>query len=333
MKRLLDLLKNPRGAWLIVAWLLGIGAAAASIAVVVLGAEGGWVYAVYLAAAVLLAYAIYALVRFVPRATAAVSSFVKKYPLLGKWLGTYEARTLLFAACSFVINVGYVVLNIVMAALMSSIWYAALAAYYFALGALRYAVLFGTRKAKKNAQTERGLAAEKLRIYRNCGIALLIIEGVFMFAVAQFVLSGGGSIAELAAQNMRTYTMITMISSAAFTFYKMTLSIVNLVKVHKMTLSIVNLVKVHKMTDPELWALRNINLAAALVSLLALQTTMTLFLSQPLTREMSVFNGIVGLVVVLIVAGLGIVMIIRANKKKKLLAAQEPPRAGSERKE
>lgn len=320
MKRLLDLLKNPRSAWLIVAWLLGIGAAAASIAVVVLGAEGGWVYAVYLAAAVLLAYAIYALVRFVPRATAAVSSFVKKYPLLGKWMGTYEARTLLFAACSFVINVGYVVLNIVMAALMSSIWYAALAAYYFALGALRYAVLFGTRKAKKNAQTERGLAAEKLRIYRNCGIALLIIEGVFMFAVAQFVLSGGGSIAELAAQNMRTYTMITMISSAAFTFYKM-------------TLSIVNLVKVHKMTDPELWALRNINLAAALVSLLALQTTMTLFLSQPLTREMSVFNGIVGLVVVLIVAGLGIVMIIRANKKKKLLAAQEPPRAGSERKE
>ena len=319
MKRLLDLLKNPRGAWLIVAWLLGIGAAAASIAVVVLGAEGGWVYAVYLAA-VLLAYAIYALVRFVPRATAAVSSFVKKYPLLGKWMGTYEARTLLFAACSFVINVGYVVLNIVMAALMSSIWYAALAAYYFALGALRYAVLFGTRKAKKNAQTERGLAAEKLRIYRNCRIALLIIEGVFMFAVAQFVLSGGGSIAELAAQNMRTYTMITMISSAAFTFYKM-------------TLSIVNLVKVHKMTDPELWALRNINLAAALVSLLALQTTMTLFLSQPLTREMSVFNGIVGLVVVLIVAGLGIVMIIRANKKKKLLAAQEPPRAGSERKE
>lgn len=320
MKRLLDLLKNPRGAWLIVAWLLGIGAAAASIAVVVLGAEGGWVYAVYLAAAVLLAYAIYALVRFVPRATAAVSSFVKKYPLLGKWMGTYEARTLLFAACSFVINVGYVVLNIVMAALMSSIWYAALAAYYFALGALRYAVLFGTRKAKKNAQTERGLAAEKRRIYRNCGIALLIIEGVFMFAVAQFVLSGGGNIAELAAQNMRTYTMITMISSAAFTFYKM-------------TLSIVNLVKVHKMTDPELWALRNINLAAALVSLLALQTTMTLFLSQPLTREMSVFNGIVGLVVVLIVAGLGIVMIIRANKKKKLLAAQEPPRAGSERKE
>lgn len=320
MKRLLDLLKNPRGAWLIVAWLLGIGAAAASIAVVVLEAEGGWVYAVYLAAAVLLAYAIYALVRFVPRATAAVSSFVKKHPLLGKWMGTYEARTLLFAACSFVINVGYVVLNIVMAALMSSIWYAALAAYYFALGALRYAVLFGARKAKKNAQTERGLAAEKLRIYRNCGIALLIIEGVFMFAVAQFVLSGGGSIAELAAQNMRTYTMITMISSAAFTFYKM-------------TLSIVNLVKVHKMTDPELWALRNINLAAALVSLLALQTTMTLFLSQPLTREMSVFNGIVGLVVVLIVAGLGIVMIIRANKKKKLLAAQEPPRAGSERKE
>lgn len=320
MKRLLDLLKNPRGAWLIVAWLLGIGTVAASIAVVVLGAEGGWVYAVYLAAAVLLAYAIYALVRFVPRATAAVSSFVKKYPLLGKWMGTYEARTLLFAACSFVINVGYVVLNIVMAALMSSIWYAALAAYYFALGALRYAVLFGTRKAKKNAQTERGLAAEKLRIYRNCGIALLIIEGVFMFAVAQFVLSGGGSIAELAAQNMRTYTMITMISSAAFTFYKM-------------TLSIVNLVKVQKMTDPELWALRNINLAAALVSLLALQTTMTLFLSQPLTREMSVFNGIVGLVVVLIVAGLGIVMIIRANKKKKLLAAQEPPRAGSERKE
>lgn len=62
MKELLERFKQPRGAWLIVAWLLGLGGAACSIAVVALEAEGWWVYLVYTLAALFLAYAIYALV-------------------------------------------------------------------------------------------------------------------------------------------------------------------------------------------------------------------------------------------------------------------------------
>ena len=46
MRKLLDLMKNPRGVFLIVAWILGLGGAAASVAVVALVAEGGWVYVV-----------------------------------------------------------------------------------------------------------------------------------------------------------------------------------------------------------------------------------------------------------------------------------------------
>lgn len=309
MRKLLDLMKNPRGVFLIVAWILGLGGAAASVAVVALEAEGGWVYLVYALAAIFLAYAIYALVKFVPRATSALSAFGKKHPLLGKWLGSYERRTLLFSGLSFVINVGHVVLNLVIAVLTSSLWYGALAAYYFALSVLRYVVLGGTRGALKKSSDERTRTTAKLRIYRNCGIALLVLVGLFMLAVAQFVVTSGGRLEDFALPNLRTYTMITLISSAAFTFYKV-------------SFAIYNVVKVHKMTDPTLWSLRNINLTAALVSLVALQTTMTLFLEQPLSQDMRIMNAVTASAVCLFVAGLGIVMIVRADKKKKALAAE-----------
>ncbi len=311
MKELLERFKQPRGAWLIVAWLLGLGGAACSIAVVALESEGWWVYLVYTLAALFLAYAIYALVKFVPRASGAIAALGKKYPALGKWLGTYEHRTLLFSACSFIVNVGYVVLNLVIAVLTASLWYGALAAYYFALGALRYDVLGGTRVAKKRIKDERSLTAEKLRIYRNCGIALLILEGLFMLAMVQFLLSSGGRLEEIAMQNLHTYTMITMIASAAYTFYKV-------------AFAIYNVVKVHKMDDPELWALRNINLTAALVSLIALQTTMTLFLEQTLSSAMRILNGIAGTAVGLFVAGLAVVMIVRANGKLRQIRIDVP---------
>lgn len=130
-----------------------------------------------------------------------------------------------------------------------------------------------------------------------------------MLAVVQFVVTSGGRLEDFALPNLRTYTMITLISSAAFTFYKV-------------SFAIYNVVKVHKMTDPTLWSLRNINLTAALVSLVALQTTMTLFLEQPLSQDMRIMNAVTASAVCLFVAGLGIVMIVRADKKKKALAAE-----------
>ena len=155
MKELLERFKQPRGAWLIVAWLLGLGGAACSIAVVALEAEGWWVYLVYTLAALFLAYAIYALVKFVPRASGSIAALGKKYPALGKWLGTYEHRTLLFSACSFVVNVGYVVLNLVIAVLTASLWYGALAAY--------------TEAARAETESEMGYGAPLVYAYFVAG--------------------------------------------------------------------------------------------------------------------------------------------------------------------
>ena len=132
-----------------------------------------------------------------------------------------------------------------------------------------------------------------------------------MLAMVQFLLSSGGRLEEIAMQNLHTYTMITMIASAAYTFYKV-------------AFAIYNVVKVHKMDDPELWALRNINLTAALVSLIALQTTMTLFLEQTLSSAMRILNGIAGTAVGLFVAGLAVVMIVRANGKLRQIRIDVP---------
>lgn len=49
---------------------------------------------------------------------------------------------------------------------------------------------------------------------------------------------------------------------------------------------------------------------------------MTLFLEQPLSQDMRIMNAVTASAVCLFVAGLGIVMIVRADKKKKALAAE-----------
>lgn len=320
MKKLLAFVKNPHGGWLIVIWILGIAGCAASITLVSLSISEVWAYAVYALSALFFGYAVYALVRFLPRAKSVAVPYVKKcvrkYPVLGTLFGDYKNRTLLFSTLSFVMNVGYVALNIVMAVMVSFAWYGALAAYYFVLGALRYNVLGGVRRAKKRAQDERALVQKKLKIYKNCGIALLISEGLLAFGITNFFMTSGIAPEEIALHSFRAYTLITMIASAAYTFYKV-------------CFAVYNFIKVKKMADPEIWALRNINLAAALVSLLALQVAMTSFFEPTLSTAMQVFHSLTVVAVGVMVTGMGISMIVNGNKKIAKLRAQ----TGSEKEE
>ena len=197
---------------------------------------------------------------------------------------------------SFALNIAYAVCNGVLGIVSLSVWYGALAAYYVFLSAIRCGALLRWQNAKKRcggAPPE----AERWKIYRMCGLLLIILELALTAAVTEMVLS----------ENPSAHTEITAIASAAYAFYKI-------------TLAIYNMIKARRLRDPLLQSFRNINLTDALVSLLALQTTMTAVFSDGTDLSMRALNAVTGFTVCAVTVGMGVWMIVRTNKPLKKLA-------------
>ena len=189
----------------------------------------------------------------------------------------------------------FALFNGVLGIVASSVWYGIFAVYYIALSALRGGILFAYYKAKKRAQSEDALAVCKIKIYRLCGIALLVLELALAAAVSVMVVG----------DNPVKYSQIMAIAAAAYTFYKV-------------ILAIVNAAKVRRMHDFVLQSLRNINLTDALVSLLSLQITMiSVFDGGDGLARMNGITGIAVTVITLIIAVVSITQAARRLKEKE----------------
>ena len=125
-------------------------------------------------------------------------------------------------------------------------WFFSLGAYYICLGAMRF---FLVRHTKKYAPGER-LQAELVK-YRACGWVFLLMN-LTLSLITFFMVYWN-----------RTFEhhMITAITMAAYTFTAL-------------TTAIVNVVKYRKYNSPVFSASKAIRLAAALVSMLTLESTM-----------------------------------------------------------
>jgi hypothetical protein len=104
----------------------------------------------------------------------------------------------------------------------------------------------------------------------------------------------------------KSHTTIIMISIAAYTFYKV-------------IIAIINLVKARKSQDITLYTIRNINIAEALVSLLNLQMTMYQSFNTEEENNILIMNIITSCVVGLLISFFGIRMIIVSVKHLKRL--------------
>ena len=171
-------------------------------------------------------------------------------------------------------------------------WYGALAGYYFLLSLLRGGVLLCGRSAKKRAGDDgEKLLACKWRIFRLCGAALLVLEFALAVFVTQTVLFGRPLVPSL----------VMSIASAAYTFYRV-------------IISVVQVFRVRRMGDPLLQSLRNINLSNALVSLFVLQISLVAA-NGGADESMRVMNIVTGFAVCALTIALGAYMIIRASTK------------------
>ena len=204
-----------------------------------------------------------------------------KYPNLARVLGDDGNRTAILLVLSLVANLLFVIYNGVLAVVYKASWNIVLGGYYMMLLLSRIGLLFGfgnTKRKEENAEYHGALT------YLTGGIVLFILHTPLVILVT------------LLKDNSFHYAGLLVYVYAVYAFYKIISAIVNLVKSYRRKYGL------------ELQAMRNINLADALVSILALQTAMLSSFG-----DLPYANIITGSVICGIVMIGSIFMIIRAS--------------------
>ena len=289
-KKLLAFFRKPP-LWFFALWAVcAAGLIAGAVWAVTAQIPAPAAASLYFFAALFLGYSVYGAARLLPAAKRAARARLKQNRFTAPLLGDYGFRTAVFAVCSALIDTAYMIVNGVTAVRYRSAWYATMAGYHLALGLVRLSVLLLARRAKRRCPPD-ALPREKLKIYLICGIAVLGSD-----------LALGGAVTFMVLSPAQTRTgLILAIATAAYTFYKL-------------TLAIVNLVRARRYRDPVVQCFRNLNMIEALVSLLALQITL---LAATGGETPLGLNGITGGAVCLAAVAVGILMIASAARRIK----------------
>ncbi|MFT4005662.1 MAG: hypothetical protein QM683_08485 [Lacrimispora sp.] len=207
----------------------------------------------------------------------------------------YRFRTVLSAFFSFLINLFYAVSNGIIGILNHSAWFGTLAAYYIFLSVMRFTTVWYERKISKlNEDKKRKI--QELTVYRHCGILLILIT----------IALGGAVLLLLDQKGGKSYPGTLIFAVAAYTFYKI-------------ILSVINMVKTKRMKSPLLATIRNIGYADALVSILSLQTAMLVSFKEGGELDPQMMNGLTGVGVCMMILFIGIYMTYTSIRKKRIL--------------
>ena len=252
-------------------------------------------YILFGIAGVSLTYSVYLIIPLFPKMKTGIISFLESREFTRLILRNFGFRTVIFAIGSFIMSLLFSGFNAYMGIVNRSIWYGALAAFYIALAFIRGGILgYHKSKVSKKIQKQNDEYL-KAKVYRNSGIITLILNVALSVEIGQMIFSDAHF----------TYIGWTVFAYAAYAFFKI-------------SVSIVALIRAHKQDDLTVRAIRNINFVDALVSILALQTALLTMFSEG-EINISLFNTFTGIVVSLLSVGIGIYMIVSANKKIKEL--------------
>ena len=221
------------------------------------------------------------------------SRWMGQLPFVGRYLADLPFKLKISLYLSFAINLVYAGVNAFSGIYYGSPWFGSLAAYYIFLSVMRLLLI---RYAHRHGFGENK-AAEWKR-YLACGIILM----------AMHIALAGVVILVLRQNRSFDYAGFLIYVMAMYAFYST-------------VMAIVNLVRYRKYHSPVMSAARTVNLVAALVSMLSLETAMlTQFdpgsISSSFSRMMIGSTG--GAVCVAVVA-MGIFMIIRSAMQLKKL--------------
>lgn len=287
LKNIWNIIKTPHGIWLALFYMFFALITAGTLVLVILVQKQTILhYLLYVLATLALTYFVYTMVIFAPKIKNNTIRFLQSNKFTNKVLDDYGYRTVVFAMISFIINIAYISLILVMAIMSKTAWYFTITAYYIVLAFMKGNVFYSKRKY--------GTEVKQARALRFSGIMFVIMTIVF----------SGVIVLIYKANHYFEYAGILIYAVAAFTFYKL-------------TLAILNIFKARKQDDLYIENIRNINLASALISIIMLQVAM--FQAFSPEHNLGFANALTGAGVSVIILVLGVLMVIKSNKRLNAL--------------
>lgn len=286
-KNIWNKIKTPYGIGLALFYVFFVLVIAGTLTLVILVPKQTILhYILYLFAALALTYFVYTMVIFAPSMKNNTIKLLQKYKFTSKLLEDYGYRTLAFSVISFILNVAFISLILVMAIMSKTAWYFTILIYYIVLAFMKGNVFYSKRKYNTETKQARAL--------RFSGIMFVVMTVVF----------SGVIVLIYKANHYFEYAGILIYAVAAFTFYKL-------------TLAIFNIFKAKKQDDLYVENIRNINLASALISIIILQVAM--FQAFAPEHNLGFANALTGAGVSVVILVLGVLMIVKANNRLKKL--------------
>ena len=187
-------------------------------------------------------------------------------------------------------NLLYAVFRVLVGIRYASVWFVSMAIYYFLLGILRLSLILSYRN--RTVQSE-------LRCYRRTAWLVFLLNIPMGGMIALMVLTDSGY----------SYPGYVIYLSALYTFYTI-------------ILAIVNLAKYRKLGSPILSAAKILNLIAALMSLLGLQTAMISQFSNAGERFRRIMNAMTGSGVWFSVILIAMTMLLRCRKMEEVKSVE-----------
>lgn len=214
--------------------------------------------------------------------------------LTSRMVKDFSFRTVTFTYISFALNILLALAKGIAGWVSGSWWLITLSVYYIILCISKFLLLRDSRKLDMLKDQSRREEKE-WRAYRICGIMLLFMTIVLLGIVILITLEG----------NEFSYYGILIFVVAVYDFYCL-------------ITAIVYMLRTRKLHTPIIAAIKTIRFAAALVSMLSLQTAMFASFGSGTEGVYKTFMNIsVGLLVCVLLLLTGIIMIIQSTRKIK----------------
>ena len=283
IKKLWGKIKEPKGIWLALFYVAFVIVVATTLTLVICVEEQSlFHYFLYGISALMMTYFVYTIVIFAPRIKRNIIALLKKRKFTSTLLENFGYRTVIFSIVSFSLNLIYLGFQGILAIMTLSVWYISITVYYLVLIILKGNIYRSMRKGNDSLK--------QTKTYRWCGI---------MFIFLTIALSG--IIVLIYTSNMYfEYAGLMIYAVAAYTFYTLTFSIINIFKARRQQCNLY------------IQSIRNINLVTSLVSIVVLQVA--LFQAFSPESNKSFANGLTGGAVSLAILALGAFIVVKANR-------------------
>lgn len=216
-----------------------------------------------------------------------------RYQRIRRFLRDYRFRTFITTSVGLLINIAFAIFNGCIGFISRSPWYITLAVYYFSLSCMRFWTVNYERRIP-DREASAGIQEKEIRIYKGNSICLIFLTIVLGGMVILTIHSYGG----------RQYPGTVIYIVALYTFIKV-------------PLAVCNWLRTAKMKTPLLVTIRSIGYADACVSILSLQTAMFAAFGDMEAKDIqALMNGITGGILCMLVLGMGIYGVHKANQMK-----------------